>query len=78
MYDSLQQQVLFDAGALPALHYILKRNADIQNPEIMSLGCEVISNLLNAPDGDSKRNEVDRADMVDALVGLIEYVTIHT
>lgn len=76
MYDGLQQQLIYDAGVLPALHYILRRKEEIQNPEIMTLGCQIVANLLRSPDGDTKKNDLARGDFVDALVELIEYVRL--
>lgn len=77
MYDGLQQQLIYDAGVLPALHYILKRKEEIKNPEIMTLGCQIVANLLRSPDGDTKKNDLARGDFVDALVELIECVQLR-
>lgn len=74
MYDNLQMQVIYDAGALPALHYILKRQDDIKNPEIITLGCQIIANVMRSPES-ATRNSLTQGDFVDALLELIEYVS---
>jgi hypothetical protein len=74
MYDNLQMQVIYDAGVLPALHYILKRQDDIKNPEIITLGCQIIANVMRSPDN-ATRNSLTQGDFVDALLELIGYVS---
>lgn len=75
MYDNLQMQVIYDAGTLPALHYILKRQDDIKNPEIITLACQIIANVMRSPDNATKTS-LTQGDFVDVLVGLIEYVAL--
>lgn len=72
MYDSLQMQNIYDAGALPALHYILRRKDDIKTPEIMTLGCLIVSNVMQSLDPNTKKNNLTQGDFMDALVELIE------
>ena len=75
MYDNLQMQVIYDAGTLPALHFILKRQDDIKNPEIITLGCQIIANVMRSPDNATKTS-LTQGDFVDVLVELIEYVSL--
>lgn len=74
MYDNLQMQNIYDSGALSALHYILRRKDDIENPEIMTLGCQIVANVMQSLDNTTKKASLSQGDFMDALVELIEFV----
>lgn len=72
MYDNLQMQNIYDSGALPALHYILRRKDDIKNPEIMTIACQIVSNVMQSLDTNTRKTSLSQGDFMDALVELIE------
>jgi hypothetical protein len=64
--------VLYKAGALQALHFILRRQSDFTNQEIMTLGCRIVANLMQNPDAAGKQTTLKQEDFLDALVKLLE------
>lgn len=73
LYDNLQMQNIYDAGALSALHYILRRKDDINNFEIITLGCQIVANVMQSLNYTTQNTNLSQGDFMDALVELIEY-----
>lgn len=72
-YSTFHKQLIEDSGALSALYCLLTRKDNIKNPEIMTLGCEIVANVIRSPDNSTKAS-ITQGDFVDALLQLIEYV----
>lgn len=72
VYDEFRRQVLYNTGALQALHFILRKQSEFSDPEIMTLGCRIVANLMQTPDSGGKQVTLKQEDFLDALVGLIE------
>lgn len=70
--DRLANEDIYDSGALPALHSILRRKDDIKNPEIMTITCQIASNVMNAFYRINPKTSLSPGDFMDVLVELIE------